>query len=157
MPETPETSRRAAVRFVFHVCNDVAAMRRFYVELLGLGEAHFMDTEEHAWLSVDCGGWQMMWFRADEEQPVPTEFAMQPGWRGGTVEATSWGVGIPKERFAEVLAALTRAGVPMFKPEPEWRQDSYWGLSVRDPMGVTVEVYSTPAEKPESTTWPGNA
>jgi catechol 2,3-dioxygenase-like lactoylglutathione lyase family enzyme len=145
----------AAVRYVFNVCNDIPAMRRFYVELLGLEEAAFMDTPEFAWLSVNCGGFQMMWFRADEEQPVPEEFACQPGWEGGVLEVTSWAVSIPEGDFAAVFEKLADAGAKLFQPVPDWRQDSYWGLSVLDPMGVTVEVFSAPAEKPAETDWPG--
>jgi len=43
----------------------------------------------------------------------------------------------------------------MFNEEPEWRVDNYWGLTVKDPMGNTVEVYTIPKQKPESTTWKG--
>jgi hypothetical protein len=31
---------------------------------------------------------------------------------------------------------------------PTWRQASYWGWTVRDPAGNTVEVYWHPKEKP---------
>ena len=143
------------VRFLFNIANDVAAIREFYVSLLGLEEVHFMDTEEFGWLSTNSEGFQMMWFRADVPQEVPTDFAMQPGWEGGTREVTSWAVQIPEADFGSVYERLREAGTRMFRPEPEWRQDSYWGLSVLDPMGVTVEVYTTPAERPASTEWPG--
>jgi hypothetical protein len=33
--------------------------------------------------------------------------------------------------------------------------DGYWGFTAMDPMGNTVEIYTIPAEKPETTTWPG--
>jgi len=152
-----EKKEKAGVRikFVFNVCNDVAAIREFYVTLLGLEEVHFMDTKEWGWLATNSDGFQMMWFRAEELQDVPTEFACQPGWAGGVREVTSWGIEIPEADFRGVLESLAAAGAPMFKPEPDWRQDSYWGLSVLDPMGVTVEVYTMPAERPESMEWPG--
>jgi catechol 2,3-dioxygenase-like lactoylglutathione lyase family enzyme len=145
---------RARIPFVFNLCNDIAAIREFYVEVLGLHEVSCMDTPEFGWLSTDSEGFQMMWFRADEELPVPTEFACQPGWAGGTIEATSWAVEVPEGEFETVLGKLRESGTKMFGPVPDWRQDSYWGLSVLDPMGVTVEVYTTPAGKPESTDWP---
>ena len=39
---------------------------------------------------------------------------------------------------------------------PTWRQDSYWGWSIKDPMGQTVEVYSSPAQRPagDPPVWP---
>jgi catechol 2,3-dioxygenase-like lactoylglutathione lyase family enzyme len=146
---------KARFRFLFNVCNDVAQVRRFYVGLLGLKEAAFTDTPQYGWLSLDCGGFEAMWSRADAKLPVPTGFACQPGWAGGTLEATSWGVQIPEERFAQVHRALAESGAALFRPVPDWRQDSYWGISVLDPMGVTVEVYATPRERPATTTWPG--
>lgn len=147
-------SQNASVRFVFNCVNDLAATRRFYVELLGMAEAGHMDTPEFGYLAVQCDGFQMMWFRADAEVPVPTEFTCQPGWAGGTLEVTSWAVRIPEDRFADVYGKLVAAEVPMFAPEPEWRQDSYWGISALDPTGVTVEVYTAPKERPAKTEWP---
>lgn len=145
---TDRARPEVTLRFLFLVCNDVKAMRRFYVDLLGMQEANFMDTPEFGWLAVECGGVQMMWFRADAPQAVPTAFTMQPGWMGGTLEGTSWAIAVPEARWAETCQRLRAAGVPHFRPEPEWRQDSYWGLSVLDPMGTTVEVYTMPKEKP---------
>lgn len=151
----PETTARARLRYLFHFANDVAAMRRFYVDLLGLPEQAFEDQPGFGWLCVDAGGFEAMWFRADTRIEPATTFAAQPGWAGGTREVTSLGVEIPAARFADVHRALVATGAPLFRPVPEWRQGSYWGLSVLDPMGMTVEVYAIPATKPASTTWPG--
>jgi catechol 2,3-dioxygenase-like lactoylglutathione lyase family enzyme len=134
--------------FIFNSCNDVAAMRRFYVDLLGLKEAAFLDSPDFAYLSVEAGGLQAMWFRADDPVPAPSEFAEQPGWEGGTLQATSWAVFIPEHDFDRVRRELVASGARLFDPEPEWRQDCYLGLSVLDPMGATVEVYTVPAGGP---------
>ncbi|MCK6480721.1 MAG: VOC family protein [Planctomycetes bacterium] len=150
----PDPAPPARFRYHFNSCNDLGAMRRFYVELLGMRERSFRDGPDGAWLSVDGGGFEVMWFRSAAGLPVPAAFASQPGWEGGTAEASSWGLAIPEERFAGVWRSLRDAGVPLFRPVPEWRQDSYWGLSVLDPMGVTVEVYCAPRERPATTEWP---
>ena len=150
-----ESAPRARMRYLFHVCNDVAAMRRFYVELLGLQQLAFMDERDFGWLSIDAGGFESMWTRANSHVEPATTFASQPGWEGGTRQVTSWGVEIPPLKFASVYEALVAAGTPLFRPVPEWRQGSYWGLSALDPMGATVEVYAIPSPKPASTTWPG--
>lgn len=151
----PDAATNARMRYLFNHCHDVAAMRRFYVERLGLRQVSFVDDPRFGWLCVDAGGFEAMWFRSDERLPVPTAFASQPGWEGGTLPVTSWAVEIPASRFADVHKTLVSDGTPLFRPVPEWRQDSYWGLSALDPMGATVEVYSVPAGKPASTTWPG--
>jgi len=149
-----ESAPRARVRYLFHFANDIAAMRRFYVDLLGLREQSFQDEPGFGWLCVDVGGVEAMWFRAEARIEPVTTFASQPGWEGGTREVTSWGVEIPLDRFTDVHRALVATGAPLFRPVPEWRQGSYWGLSALDPMGATVEVYAIPATKPASTTWP---
>jgi ribosomal protein S18 acetylase RimI-like enzyme/catechol 2,3-dioxygenase-like lactoylglutathione lyase family enzyme len=150
----PLPAPRARMSYLFHVCNDVAAARRFYVELLGLPQRSFVNDAKFGWLCVDAGGYEAMWFRADAALPVATAFACQPGWGGGTLEVTSSGVEIPWARFSDVHRALVAAGTTLFRPVPEWRQGSYWGLSALDPMGATVEVYAVPPSKPTSTTWP---
>jgi catechol 2,3-dioxygenase-like lactoylglutathione lyase family enzyme len=139
---------RPRFRFIFNVCNDVAAMRRFYVDLLGLQEEAFMDTPEFAYLSVEAGGFEVMWFRADAALPVPSDFASQPGWEGGTLEATSWAVYIPEDRFEAVCRELVSSGAKLFDEQPAWRQDSYLAVSALDPMGVTVEIYTVPKQRP---------
>ena len=142
-------------RFLYLMCNDVAAMKRFYADLLGMKPAGFMDSPQFAYFVVQSEGLQMMWFRADKPLPVATAFASQPGWQGGTLETTSWGILIPEEDFAATVERLKTGGVTCFASAPQWLQDSYWGFPVLDPMGATVEVYSTPREKPKATVWPG--
>lgn len=146
--------KRVKVPFVYHVCNDVEAMRRFYVDLLGMEQSAFLDTKEFGFLALECGGLQLMWFRADEPLPVADAFACQPGWAGGTLDVSSFSTLVPEEDFTAVYERLKDAGVKMFEPVPHWRQDSYWGLSVLDPMGQTVEVYTAPSERPDDTVWP---
>jgi catechol 2,3-dioxygenase-like lactoylglutathione lyase family enzyme len=154
MVEAKADKPKVNVRFLFNLCNDIDEVRHFYTDLLGMQERAYMNDENFGYLSYKCeGGVCFMFFRAGEELPVLAEWAWQPGWAGGTLEINSWAIQIPQEDFAEVYGKLKEEGVPLFKPEPEWRQDSYWGLSVRDPMGNTVEVYTTPEEKPASTTW----
>ena len=140
-----DDTARPRLGFIYNLCNDVAAMRRFYVDMLGLKEAAFLDTLDFAYLSVQAGDVQMMWFRADETVPVASEFAEQPGWEGGTLQATSWSVFVPEGDFDRVHRALVASGARLFGAVPEWRQDCYLGLSVLDPMGATVEVYTVPA------------
>lgn len=144
----PPTDVHARCRFLFLHCNDVAAMRAFYVGILGMEEAAFQDTPQFGWLSVRAGAFEMMWFRSPVPLPVATEFADQPGWQGGTLLAPSWAIGVPEARFADVVRALVAAGTRLTSAEPEWRQDSYLAVSALDPMGATVEVFTIPATRP---------
>lgn len=149
--EKPEIN----IRFIFNMCNDVESMRHFYTDLIGLKQGSFRNDKEWGWLVYKSEGFEMMFFRADKQLPVLREWAVQPGYEGGTLETTSWGIHIPEEMFGVVVGRLNSAGVKTFKDRAEWRQDSYWGFSVMDPMGNTVELYTEPKEKPASTEWPG--
>lgn len=140
------------IRFIYNMCNDVARMKHFYSDLVGLKEIVYDST--YGWLVYQSEGFQMMFLKAELELPVAAEFAWQPGSGKGTLDAPSWGIAVPEDRFPEVYLRLKEAGVSMLEPEPQWRQACYWGLSVLDPMGNTVEIYTEPGEKPESTEWP---
>jgi len=146
---TPEVN----IRFVYNFCNDLGEMRHFYTDLLGLSEVGY--NEEHRYLCYQNEGFRLMFFRPDAEVEVLAGWADQPGYGGGTTFVTSWAVEVPTAKFAEVVEGLRTAGVECFSADPEWCVDSYWGFYVKDPMGRTVEVYSTPKERPASTTWPG--
>ncbi len=141
------------VRFIFNYCNDPAAMRVFYSEIIGLKEAAF--DEEQGYLVYQCEGFQMVFFRAENELTPLEDWADQPGYKEGTFEVTSWAVEVPEGDFAETVERILDSGAAVLKDAPEWRMDNYWGFTVMDPMGTTVEIYTIPAEKPETTTWTG--
>ena len=143
----------AQIRFLYLMCNDVAAVKAFYVDLLGMTAGGFADTKEFGWLCLKCDGFEAMFFRADAKLPVADTFASQPGWQGGTLEVPSWSVLVAEDAFPGIVAKLKAAGAPRFRETPQWCQDSYWGFPVRDPMGNTVEVYTSPKARPASTTW----
>lgn len=141
------------IRFIYSMCNDLEAVRHFYTELVGLEQGSFRDDEEWGWLVYESEGFEMMFFRADKELPVLKDWASQPGYEGGTLEVTSWSIHVPEEMFPAVVERLRSAGVKYFTKNPEWRQDCYWGFTVMDPMGNTVELYTQPKERPKSTEW----
>ncbi|TET21568.1 MAG: VOC family protein [Candidatus Stahlbacteria bacterium] len=143
------------VRFIFSLCSDIEAMRHFYSDLLGMQEQAFFNEKQFGYLSYPCEGVYLMFFYSGQEAPVFKDWAWQPGYDGGSLHVTSWAIQIPEEDFAETVKRLKDAGVKTFSDNPQWRQDSYWGFSVMDPQGNTIEVYTSPKEKPESTEWPG--
>ncbi len=142
----------AKVDFVYVYCNDVAAMRHFYVDLLGM---QISDDMEGYYFCLMCGGLRFMVFAAENPVEVLEAWSDQPGWMGGVLPRVSWSVGVPPEQLDAVARRLTAAGAPTWSAVPFWAQDSYWSFPVRDPMGNTVEVYALPTERPASTTWPG--
>ena len=149
-----EEEKGPRLGFIYSHCNDVEAMREFYSELLGLKEKGYYSDENWGYLCYATGGLELMFFRTEDRIQVQEQWAVQPGWDGGTFEGTSWSVLVPEEEFAGVVRRLLDSGVKAYAPKPMWLQDCYWGFPVMDPMGNTVEVYSTPRERPESSEWP---
>jgi catechol 2,3-dioxygenase-like lactoylglutathione lyase family enzyme len=150
-----KTVPKVNVRFVYKFCGDLSAMRHFYTDVLGMAEKSYND--EQGWLVYKSEGFELMFFRADGGEAGEREWAAQPGGGSGTAEITSWSVEVPEADFAAAVDRLGQAGVPRQGDVnvPDWRQGCYWGITVMDPAGVTVEVYTVPKEKPASTTWPG--
>jgi hypothetical protein len=139
--------------YIYVSCNDIAAMQRFYIGLLGFFEQSFSDEGNFRWLVCRCSGFELMFFPSAEPLPVAAGWHAQPGWPGGVLDGMSWSVLVPEEQFAATVQRLLDAGVPHFFDKPQWLQDCYWGFPVHDPMGNTVEVYTTPKERPENTEW----
>ena len=151
-----EDSPQVAIKFLFGMCNDIDKVRAFYTDLLGMEETSYMNDESWGWLVYKCEGFEFMWFRGQGDETIPPleDFTWQPGCGGGPLQGVSWAINIPWDSFADTVQRLKDAGVKSLMEDPEWRQESYWGFSVMDPMGYTIEVYSTPPEKPENTEWP---
>ena len=129
------------VRFIFNFCNDIEAIRNFYSDLIGMKETSYRNDEEWGWLVYDNDGLQIMWFRSGEKLPVIDGWAVQPGYESGEYAIASWSIEVPKDSFKDIIGRLKESGVKVFNTEPEWRQDSYWGFTVMDPMGNTVELF----------------
>jgi catechol 2,3-dioxygenase-like lactoylglutathione lyase family enzyme len=145
-----------SIKFIYNYCNDVEAMRQFYIELLGLPQTFFMNDERGRFLEFNCEGIEFMFFQASAPLPVPTEFSRQPGWEGGTLERPSCSIEYPPREFAACVKRLQTAGVRSAKPAPECH-GSYWAFPVLDPMGNTVEpVLQLPEELPAGTGWGGS-
>ena len=105
--------------------------------------------EGFGWVCYDSEGLQLMFFRWDTPLPVAEGFAAQPGDGGGESSRSSFSIEIPEADFPAVYERLKTAGSTAMTDAPTWRQESYWGWTVNDPMGDTIELYYSPAAKPE--------
>jgi len=155
--KAPKPEPRVNLKFMFSLCNDVDKMRHFYTDILGMQENAYYKAEDGSfgYLSFLCvGGIEMDFFYIGKEVPLLSEWAWQPGYEGGSIPVTSWAIEIPADDFTTTVKRLQDAEVKSFSKNPVWRLDSYWGFTVMDPQGNTIEVYSMPEEKPESTEWP---
>lgn len=139
---------QAGVKFVYLPARDLAAMRRFYTDLLGLHEIHH--SEDERMLAYDCDGLQFTIYESPDAPPVADGWAAQPGWRGDTVPATSWSVVLDDLAYRRAVDRLRSTGVTCLHDAPLWV--GYWSFPVRDPMGTTVEL-SLPVDEPPTPDW----
>jgi predicted lactoylglutathione lyase len=139
--------KKANLTFLYLLANDLKALRHFYSDLLDMKENSYYEDEKFGWLSYHQEGLEMDWFRAEKPIPIIEEWAMQPGYPGGTKEVISWSIEIDESVFPSLIEKIKLEGIPVFQEKPEFRQDTYWGFSVKDPMGNTVELYYMPKKK----------
>lgn len=141
---------KAKLKFLFGMCNSVQEIAHFYGQTLGL----MVSTDDSdVWCSVDLGI-DFIFFKGDYDLPVQSEWAWQPGYKSGPGHFFSWSIEYSDEKsYRQVISRLISDRVPTLGPKPEWRRDSYWGYTAKDPMGNTIEIYWAPSEKPDSLTW----
>ena len=135
------------IKFIFHYSNDIVATRRFYTDLIGFKELSFVNEDDKRWACYECdGGMQLVIMGTDTPLPPQPDWAKQPGYEGGVSTFSSYAVEVPESDFTDMVNRLKEAGVPAFSDAPEWRMNSYWAYTVKDPNGVTLELYYIPKE-----------
>jgi len=150
---TEKSKPKINIRFLFNICNDIDEMKKFYTDFLGMQQVSYMNDSSFGWLCYQCEGFQFMFFRSDIPIPVNEIWDSQPGYQGGEGNRTSWAIEVPENEFKDKVIKIQQSDIRKFNTNPEWRQDNYWGLSIMDPMGNTIEFYTSPKEKPKSTNW----
>jgi len=124
-------------------CNDIDAIRRFYTELLGLEPTFSANDAERGYISYDFAGVQLLFLRATAQQPVPTGFAKHPGYAGGTAEQTLLVVDVGKRDMQQLYAKARAMQIEILGDGIIQNAQGQRQLVLRDPMGVTVELFST--------------
>ena len=139
---------KAHLKFLFLMANDLQQIEQFYKTLSVTSEGEI----ENGYLCVNLGI-SIIYFKADYDIALIKEFAWQPGYEAASGNLTSWSLEYPEAGFKAAYSNLKKSKYNLLKPKPEWRRDSYWGLTVQDPMGNTMELYCLPAAKPNDTDW----
>jgi hypothetical protein len=134
--------KKPAIKFFYIFANEIAPMRKFYTETVGLEEFCAIDDENFGYINYRMGDFEFMVFRTDQPIPVLGEWQGQPGYPGGTGYLPSWSIFVDNSCFEAVVKKCKDSGLKLFQEKPEWRQESYWGFTVADPMGNTVEIYT---------------
>lgn len=138
----------SGVKFLYIHANDLAAMRGFYTDRIGLEEIYFQTGQA---LGYNSDGFQFTVLAASGVAQ-PDGWATQPGWQGATSPLISWSVELSEVEFKRAVESTAQAGDASLHVVPQWV--GYWSHPVRDPMGNTVEL-SWPADASGQTgEWP---
>lgn len=149
LAEVPKS--KAQLKFLFRMGNDMARLKDFYCNNL---ELVCTGAPEQGYLDVNLGAISLLFFQSDYEIKTPNEFAWQPGYKGSDANLNSFSLAYTDEGdFRSVIKKLQSSQYPKLKNKPEWRRDSYWGFTVRDPMNTTFELYFIPTQRPDSLEW----
>ena len=135
-------------------CDDLPAMRSFYVQQLGLKESWFHDASDFGLLCCKGSAFGLMVWRSPTPLPKAKDWAAQSSPDGKGSQTPSFSFAFADEvAYRAMLGRLKQAGVTTSAPVPAWADNSFWQLYARDPMGNTVELFWAPSGKPASTIW----
>ncbi len=127
---------------IFRWCNDVEKMRQFYTECLGLNETYFKNDHEHGWLTYQLSEVQLVFTRSDEPLSESNLFAKNPAYRDGETHETSWVIEVEPVDFKPIVEKIKQNGYPIYNDGPYSNRPGHLQMIVRDPMGMTVELYT---------------
>ncbi len=136
-----KTRPLVSIRYFYNFCNDIEQIRYFYTGLIGLEEIFYQNEEQNSYLVYKCDGFSMVWFVKEKAEIVNQEWSLQPGYQGGKLERNSWSIEVSKENFTEIVLLFKKSKFKCLTERSEIRQERYWGFTVLDPMGNTVEIF----------------
>ena len=131
------------IKTLYYYCNDVKHMREFYIEQLGPHETFFRYDDAAGWLTLQVGEDNIVFVQAENTLPIAEAFASQAGFEGGTLQEHSWVLELSLAEFEAAVQRLQTAQASSLSSEPDRPQEGTQQYIVRDPMGFTVELYTS--------------
>lgn len=126
--------------FTYIHCNDLSTMKAFYGDILQLKQI----WEDDSSIAFKIGDHQLTITLAPGIAVPSAEFAVQPGWPGGTAPRTSWSLECNRAELNQIVAAARNAGVPSWTEQPQ--RVGYLSFPLLDPMNNTIEITCTDTE-----------
>lgn len=120
--------------FTYVFCNDLEAMKKFYSDVLHLA----LVWEDPTSIAYKVANHQLSITFDAGFNPPSAEYAIQPGWPGGTALRISWSLECDRENFLRIVQAAKATGAQFRQPEPKWV--GYWSFPLLDPMNNTIEI-----------------
>lgn len=131
----------ATLSTLFYYCNNIEAMHHFYIELLDLEETYY--DAKQGWLTFQIGDTGIVIIRGEQTRNTATEWAKQPGYRDGISEIHSWVLTLSPEEFSAAVSRLQTSDSALLTDSTISPQPGHKQFFVRDPMGRTIELYTT--------------
>lgn len=125
--------------FTYIFCNDLEKMKWFYTEIVHLNL--IWDSKES--IAFKIGEHQLSIDFNENFDPPTADFAIQPGWIGGSQPRTSWSLECDKDDFNEIFRSVRSNEITLYYTEPEWVGNGYWSFPILDPMNNTIEITCT--------------
>lgn len=125
------------------ICPDIEKIRYFYENLLGLKEK---SNKNKKYAIFQMGDTEVMFCEASDGQLLASPSHSQN-------KICAWSIPIPEALYLGLLYQLKQAGQTFLTQKPEWRNNRYWGVTVSDPVGNHIELYTTPSQPPPRTDW----
>lgn len=142
-----------SIGFIYHYCRDIKETKHFYTDFLGLEEINYNNEEKSPWKWVvyQSNKTQIMFFQVENQNhilpPESVGFSNLPGdGIGDHLESSFSIVGHDFDSFKETFIRIKNGHYEVQNNIPTWRQNSYWGLTVKDPSGRTIEICWQPDE-----------
>lgn len=127
------------------ICPDLSAIRQFYGGLLGLEEKIW---KENSYSVFQLGQTEVMFCQSQGSH------ALSPNASHDDLDIpTQWSIRVPEALFLGVLYQLKHSPEQRLTHKPEWRQGHYWGVTVTDPVGNPIELYTIPQVEPLEKEW----
>ena len=130
------------------ICSDLSAIRFFYGELLGLEEKIW---KESSYSVFQLGQTEVMFCQnkaSQKSQNTAYDYLDIP---------CQWSIRVPEALFLGVLYQLKNSKEQLLTNKPEWRHGSYWGVTVNDPVGNPIELYTISQVEPVEKEWETHA
>ena len=119
-------------------------MYDFYSGILGLQEAWYeTDKSEHgnAYLAYKFGNQTLHFINRNKNHLPATDWAYQPSSEiVGGAERLSFTIEMPREQLEQISQKIIGSEIPHYQGAIEAR-NGYSALTVRDPMGNTLDLY----------------
>ena len=130
-------------------CTDISLMRTFYSDILKLDESFYSEEYKHLVYKLSVSPEITMVIMESVEAQSNTKWDNGPVFREGSGYGLSFTLRVEDmDEFRTIVEAI-RGNYDHFYPTPQWV--GYWSFMVKDPMGLSIDVYHELKDKPENT------